>query len=74
MPLNERISELNLILKELAEQNGTAFIDAGTAMVNSEGKLRSELHVDGLHLSKAGYDVWGEALTVGLARCQQRSG
>lgn len=48
-----------LIADEIAKDKRLAFIDVGAPLLDSDGKPRPELFVkDGLHLSKAGYEIW----------------
>ena len=43
------------------------FVDIGTAMLGADGLPRPELFVgDGLHMTRAGYDVWDEILMEAL--------
>ena len=60
---NARIIQLNEMLKALAEEKGHTFINIQGLFLNSEGNLKSLLHVgDGLHLSTEGYKLWITAL------------
>ena len=58
---NHEISVLNNLLKSYAEKHNIIFIDLNSRM-SSEGKLRSELTFDGIHLNAEGYAVWREAI------------
>ncbi|QDA59684.1 SGNH/GDSL hydrolase family protein [Hymenobacter jejuensis] len=45
------------------------FLDVGTAMLGPDGKPRPELYVeDGLHMTRAGYDIWTRLVTPYLAK------
>jgi S-formylglutathione hydrolase FrmB/lysophospholipase L1-like esterase len=52
----------NMQLKFLAQQHDIAVVDLYEALVDSDGLLRPEYSRDGLHLSKAGYEVWAEMM------------
>lgn len=55
---NTQVDLLNSMLKEYAEENNIEFIDLNSKM--SRGNfLRSELTYDGVHLTAAGYKIWG---------------
>lgn len=58
--LSDRIAPLNEELAKLvADTERCTFVDLTKALSNSQGNLRTELHVgDGIHLSEAGYKVW----------------
>jgi lysophospholipase L1-like esterase len=52
-----------LIRNEIAPYETYRYIDVFTPMLDTNGNPRRELFVeDGLHLSKAGYEVWRQAL------------
>ena len=53
----ERISKVNLELKDYCETNNLIFINYFSAMVNDRKGLRSAYGNDGVHPTKEGYDV-----------------
>lgn len=55
---NERILALNDRLADLDARDGVTYVDIATVMRNDDGKLRSELSTDGLHLNGQGYYLW----------------
>lgn len=55
--LNNQILNVNKALKELTSEFGIDFIDIHSLMLSSEGKLKKEYSVDGVHLSGEGYSV-----------------
>ncbi|QLE54647.1 SGNH/GDSL hydrolase family protein [Nostoc sp. TCL26-01] len=59
---NSRIRHLNVKLAEIAKQEKANYLDIYTWFTDADGKLRSDLTTDGLHLSADGYDVWRFAL------------
>lgn len=60
---NENIDIYNVMLQEMAEENGWGYIDLCTAISDGEGNLAAEYCSDGFaHLSKPAYAVWEKEL------------
>ncbi|GAA4749506.1 GDSL-type esterase/lipase family protein [Flavisolibacter ginsenosidimutans] len=59
------IKAINAGLKSLAEEEGVGFIDLYSAFADAEGNLPLNLTFDGVHLTKAGYDIWVDLLRKG---------
>ncbi len=59
---NPRIRELNKGLEQLTQKYGVRFLDVHKLMVDAQGELKPEYTNDGIHLTRAGYEVWAEAL------------
>lgn len=58
-----RLASFNARLRALAEARGAFFLDAGPALADATGALRSDYHGgDGLHLNAAGYAIWASHL------------
>lgn len=58
------VKELNIHLKNIADNNGAEFIDLFPLLSEKDSdKLQKEYTNDGLHLLGSGYKVWAEALT-----------
>lgn len=57
-----QIREINYELAARADGQRVLFVDVTEKLTDSNGKLRDEVTVDGLHLSLAGYRIWGDAL------------
>jgi len=57
------IEAINGRLEALAHAEGLRYLDLAAALATPEGLLRDTMSSDGLHLSRAGYDVWADALT-----------
>lgn len=53
----DKISNLNKMIKEYADQNGLIYLDYYTATVDSRRGLKAELTEDGVHPTIAGYKV-----------------
>lgn len=58
--LLDKMREANALVREdAASRRDVAFIDVFTPMMTPDGKVRGELFVeDGLHLNRAGYELW----------------
>lgn len=57
-----------LIAAECGKDPQLTFFDIVPEMVDSEGKPRAELFLDGLHLNRKGYKIWEEKLRPLLDR------
>jgi lysophospholipase L1-like esterase len=58
-----KIREANLLLKELAREFHSSFLDLYSTFTKPDGAAISEyLLDDGVHLSAKGYDVWSDAV------------
>jgi lysophospholipase L1-like esterase len=57
------IDAINRNLERLARAEHVRFIDINDELADADGLLRARMSSDGLHLSRAGYAVWGRALT-----------
>jgi lysophospholipase L1-like esterase len=55
---NSRIRRINAQLALIARQERAKYLDVHDWFTDSEGKLRSDLTTDGVHLSAEGYDLW----------------
>lgn len=59
---NSDIIDINNKLVKLAEEEGVTYIDLHKELVDSDGLLKIEYTVDGLHLSSEGYEKVTEVL------------
>ncbi|MFM7406957.1 MAG: SGNH/GDSL hydrolase family protein [Cuspidothrix sp.] len=59
---NSRIRNLNVQLGIIAKKQRVNFLNIHNWFTDLDGNLRPELTTDGLHLSRAGYQVWQFAL------------
>lgn len=60
---NTNIDAYNVLLQEMAEDNGWGYIDLCTPISDGEGNLAKECCSDGfVHLTKAAYTLWESAL------------
>ena len=55
---NQRILAYNQVWRELAEENGCAYVDVAKALTGEDGCLPEELSFDGVHLNRAGCRLW----------------
>ncbi|HMP29185.1 MAG TPA: GDSL-type esterase/lipase family protein [Saprospiraceae bacterium] len=62
--LRTQMQEVNQMVKSyIAQQNQTYFIDVWPAMLNSDGRPKSEIFTkDSLHMNNNGYDIWVDHL------------
>lgn len=62
--LVDKMREANSEIKAIAEQDDQIrFLDIDTPSLGADGKPRKELFIkDGLHLSKAGYEIWNDMI------------
>ena len=56
------IVAVNKELEALCTEKGIVYIDLWTLLADADGKLRSDLTNDGLHLTGEGYVVWRDAV------------
>ena len=59
---NEDIRTINTAIKQIAEKNNMTYIDAHSNFINTEGALKTEYSLDGVHLNGAGYLVFKDIL------------
>lgn len=58
----QTIRDVNVLLKEMAEQRGLTFVDIHEAFCDEEGNLKAEWTPDGLHLLAPAYVCWRDLL------------
>ncbi|MGM9922441.1 MAG: GDSL-type esterase/lipase family protein, partial [Bhargavaea sp.] len=59
---DEEISKFNEIIRQVAEESGSEFIDLHSHFLDDKEQLARQYTVDGLHLNGKGYDVWLEQM------------
>ena len=73
---NQAIDEVNAAIRKLAEKLKVPYVDLHQKMAGSDGQLRKELTVDGVHLTAEGYKIWLEGIRMmvetELANSQQQ--
>ncbi|MGE6127202.1 GDSL-type esterase/lipase family protein [Aeromonas rivipollensis] len=58
---NNKINELNNKIKDFCKAEDITFIDINSQL-SKDGKLNSDLTLDGIHLNGAGYQIWKKEL------------
>lgn len=60
---NENLAQYNVLLQEMAEENGWEYLDLCTPISDGKGNLAAEYCSDGfVHLSNSAYTLWESAL------------
>ncbi|MGE6487527.1 GDSL-type esterase/lipase family protein [Paenisporosarcina sp. NPDC076898] len=59
---NETVDQFNEVLQKLVKKHGLEYVDLNPHFKDTDGQLKEELTVDGVHLSGKGYDLWMENL------------
>jgi xylan 1,4-beta-xylosidase len=57
------VTEANALIKKLADGKHVRLLDLTSQLSDANGQLHPDVHVDKLHLSLAGYEIWAKALT-----------
>lgn len=66
------ICQFNGEIAACAERNGIDFLDLATPMTNENRNLIAGMSTDGVHLNRAGYEIWRPALVSGIERLLNR--
>lgn len=64
---NSRVDEFNEILIKVASENNIEYLDLHSHFEDSNGQLKKDITIDGLHLLGEGYNIWIEQLTQQLS-------
>ena len=62
----EKIRELNARLRKYALERGIAWVDYHPALAAEDGSMRTEYTRDGVHPTRAGYDVMEQVIAPAL--------
>jgi lysophospholipase L1-like esterase len=65
---NEDIDFLNKGIVEIGKKFGLKYIDVASKVKNTEGVLREDLSLDGIHLNGQGYKIFGETIKAYISR------
>ena len=65
--INEKVDQLNSLLKKLAREKNIAFIDLNKKLANGKS-LDQKYTIDGVHLMGNAYQIWGEEISEELER------
>ena len=60
--INQKVDELNNLLKKLAAENDIPFIDLNSKLANGHA-LDQKYTIDGIHLMGNAYQIWGEEIS-----------
>jgi lysophospholipase L1-like esterase len=66
---NRRITKLNEMLKQFAQENQVDFLDLNEVL-SEKKQLKSKYTYDGIHLTAAGYKLWREAISPIIKKYQ----
>ena len=55
---NEKITVYNDLISQLAREKEVYLVDAHAALADETGALPAEESVDGVHLTRSGYQIW----------------
>lgn len=62
-PVREKIKDVNQKIAKLDDRGKKVkYLDIGQKFLNEDGSISKEIMPDYLHLSAAGYKIWGEAI------------
>jgi lysophospholipase L1-like esterase len=62
----EHIAHLNALLQEMCRKHGWGYLDFNTPLKDSQGLMRAELTVDGVHPNDAGYKLLAPVVLAAL--------
>ena len=65
-----RVLEVNQWLKKYCAENGIAYLDYFSALVDDQGLLKKELAEDGLHPNEAGYKLMAPLAEAAIAKAR----
>lgn len=69
---NKWSAEVNRLVRPLADGSSVLYLDFRDRFL-AEGRIRSELTVDGIHLNGKGYQLWAEAVRSTVATFAHRN-
>ncbi|MFO0966261.1 MAG: platelet-activating factor acetylhydrolase IB subunit [Gemmataceae bacterium] len=67
-PVREKLAEINKTIAKLDDKKHVFYLDIGGAFLDKEGTLTKEIMPDFLHLSEAGYNIWGREVEPSLQK------
>lgn len=68
-----KIRALNTWIKDYAAKNGFVYVDYYSSMATSDGGLKSELSLDGVHPNAAGYEIMAPLAEAGIEEALKKS-
>ena len=66
-PQREKLAKVNATIAKLDDGKSVHYLDIGGKFLKEDGTLTKDIMPDFLHLSKAGYQIWADAITPKLA-------
>ena len=66
-PQREKLTKVNEAIAKLDDGKSVHYLDIGGKFLAADGMLTKDIMPDFLHLSKAGYQIWADAITPKLA-------
>lgn len=66
-PQREKLAKVNETIAKLHDGKSVHYLDIGAKFLTADGTLTKDIMPDFLHLSKAGYQIWADAITPKLA-------
>ena len=63
----EKLAKVNATIAKLHDGKSVHYLDIGAKFLKDDGTLTKDIMPDFLHLSKAGYQIWADAITPKLA-------
>jgi len=68
-----KIRALNAWIKDYAATNGFVYVDYYSSMSTSEGGLKPEMGLDGVHPNKAGYEIMAPLAEAGIEEALRKT-
>lgn len=65
-PQREKLAKVNATIAKLHDGKSVHYLDIGAKFLKEDGALTKDIMPDFLHLSKAGYQIWADAITPKL--------
>lgn len=65
--INQKVDELNVLLKNIADEKDIPFIDLNSKLANGHA-LDKKYTIDGIHLMGNAYQIWAEEISKELKR------
>jgi len=63
----EKTKAINDIIAKLDDKKTVRYLDAGAGLLGKDGKMQEGVLSDSVHLTRKGYEIWGEAMDALLA-------
>lgn len=70
--LGAKTDAANAIVAKLDDKKMIRYLDIGSKFLDNEGKLLSGVLSDDVHLTRKGYNIWGEAVAPIIAKMMEK--